>query len=181
MTVSLQKNKEQKIFALCHELHEYDTCTIHFLQGVIGSLVNCFCVCQLGQLHYCLLEQLKIHSLNKKRFNWDARIHMNSAVKTDLRWWITSLLNSTAPIQLSNPTKVLNTDSSRYDWSGFMDGIKVQGIFCEREMLLSINSKETLAIWYSIQSFKYLLQNKHFLVLSDNCTIISNVNKFGGM
>ena len=119
--------------------------------------------------------------LPKRRFNWDAKVHINAAIKNDLHWWLTNLPNSSAPIHLSNPS-VTQYRLLRICLGGdYMNGIQAQGMFSERELQLSINTKETLAIWYSIQSFRYLLENKHFLVLSDNCTAIANVKKFGGM
>ena len=179
MTVSLPKHKEENILALCHQLLDSDIYSIQFLTKVIGSLVSCFHVCPLGQLHYHSMERLKINGLTKKRFNWDVEIHITSAVKSDLKWWIAHIPLSTVPIWQINPTTILNTNLSGYAWGSNMDGFKALGMFTENEMKLSINSKVTLAIWCSIESFKYLFQKTHFLVLSDNCTDISNVKKFG--
>ena len=131
--------KKKKILALCHHLLDSDSCWIWFLAKVIGSLVSCFHICPLGQLHCCSMQRLKISGLTKKRFNWDVKIHITSAVKSNLKWWITHLPGSTAPIQLTNPTTILNTDLSGYVWGSYIDGIKGQGMFSENEMKLSIN------------------------------------------
>ena len=54
-------------------------------------------------------------------------------------------------------------------------------IFSPQELPLSINTKETLAIWYSYMSFKHHLKNKHVLLLSDNTMAISYIRSMGGM
>ena len=84
-----------------------------------------------------------------------------------------------APIRRGNPQVTLLTDASGYGYGGYLNGIYCQGFFSEREMPLSINSKETLAVWYSILSFRDKLIGRHVLVLSDNKTCISYVSKMG--
>ena len=62
-----------------------------------------------------------------------------------------------------------------------VNGITVNGHFSLKELPLSINTKETLAIWYGLRSHRELLKKKHILIQSDSTTAISYVKKFGGM
>ena len=48
-------------------------------------------------------------------------------------------------------------------------------------MPFSINTKETLAVFYAIKSFRSQLANQHVLIKSDNTTAISFIAKMGGM
>ena len=48
-------------------------------------------------------------------------------------------------------------------------------------MPLSINTKEMLAIWYSLCSFNQFLAGKSILIQSDNTTAVSYMSKMGGM
>ena len=64
---------------------------------------------------------------------------------------------------------------------GGLAGHVTNGHFSERELPLSINTKETLAIWYSLHSFTQFLAGKFVLIQSDNMTAVSYVSKIGGM
>ena len=55
------------------------------------------------------------------------------------------------------------------------------GHFSAAELPLSINSKETLAVFYALKSFLWILRGKHVLVLSDNTTAISYIANMGDM
>ena len=72
-------------------------------------------------------------------------------------------------------------DASSYAWGCYYDGNIAQGYFSPLELPLSINSKETLAIWYGLHSFRHQLSDSHVLIQSDNTTAISYVTKMGGM
>lgn len=49
------------------------------------------------------------------------------------------------------------------------------------ETEFSINTKETLAVWYALQAFSTNLQGHHVLIRSDNMTVLSTVQKMGCM
>ena len=48
-------------------------------------------------------------------------------------------------------------------------------------MPLSINTKETLAVWYSIRLFRHQLKCKHLLIQSENTTAMSYIHNMGGL
>ena len=118
MVVYLPKEKEQKIVSLCSSLLIDGTCSLRFLAKVPGTLVSCFRVCPLEQLHYHSPECLKVKGLTVHHGNWDAKISLNSHCITGLNWWIANLPGSTAPIRRPNPSITSLTDSSRYGWGG---------------------------------------------------------------
>ena len=64
---------------------------------------------------------------------------------------------------------------------GHLHGITAQGCFSKAEMPLSINTKETLAVWYSIRLFRHQLKCKHLLIQSDNTTAVSYIHNMGGL
>ena len=72
-------------------------------------------------------------------------------------------------------------DALGYGWGCNFNGQTTNGHFSEAELPLSINTKETLAIWYGFSSFSHLLGNSHIKLLSDNTTMVSYVKCFGGM
>ena len=64
---------------------------------------------------------------------------------------------------------------------GVLNGFVANSHVSEREMPLSINTKEMLAIWYSLCSFNQFLAGKSILIQSDNTTAVSYMSKMGGM
>ena len=61
----------------------------------------------------------------------------------------------------------------------FAMGTMPKVFFSDSELCLSINSKETLAIWYCLCAFRSLLCFSHVLILSDNMTAISYIHNMG--
>ena len=127
------------------------------------------------------MELLKNRALALNGYRWDKYCRLNNACRTDISWWIDNLPNSIAPIWHPNPHLSVQTDALNFAWGGICGGLKAQGHFSLLEQQLSINSKETLAVWYSFLSFRKYLQGKHVLFQSDNTTAISFVSNMGGM
>ena len=92
-----------------------------------------------------------------------------------------NISNASANIQTTNLTRFLQTDSSDFTWGGVFKGHRAQGFFLPAERDLGINTKETLAIWYSFQSFKSMIKNCHLLIESDNTTAVAYIHDMGGM
>ena len=181
MCVTLPAAKTQKIVALCEELLHAGYFSIRHLAKVIGSLISCTKVCVLGQLHYCSMERLKVEALRSHNAKWDKTVYLNDKCFTDLSWWISHLPHAIAPVRRNNPEITVYSDACDYGWGMVVNGVIANGHFSEKELPLSINTKETLAIWYGLKSHIDLLKNKHVLLQSDNTTAISYVKKFGGM
>ena len=72
-------------------------------------------------------------------------------------------------------------DTRGYRWGCTFNGQTANGHFSEAKLPLSINTKETLAIWYGFSSFSHLLGNSHIKLLSDNTMAVSCVKCFSGM
>ena len=146
MTISLPQKCERKILKLFKSVLKSPTLSIRKLAKVVGTMVSCFRVCPLEQTHYRSFECLKVSALQENGFNWEAMTTLTSVALADLEWWIQALPGATAPISRPNPTITLFTDASSYAWGGVLDSRVANGHFSERELPLSINTKETLAI-----------------------------------
>ena len=73
------------------------------------------------------------------------------------------------------------SDACSTRWGQYAQGQYAQGHFSEGELPLSINTEETLAIYYTFRSFIHQLKGNHILLQNDNTTAISYVSKMGDM
>ena len=98
-----------------------------------------------------------------------------------MSWWLQNLQHCSAPICRPNPHHTLYTEAATAGWGTHCSGISTGGHFSEKELPLSINTKETLAILYGFHSFADNFKNSTVLIQSDSTTAFSYVKHFGGM
>ena len=79
------------------------------------------------------------------------------------------------------PQITIYCDACTYGYGGVCEGLMTQGHFLPEEQDCSINTKECLAVYYSVRTFATQCANKHILVRSDNMTTVSNVTNMGSM
>ena len=181
MIIYLPKEKERKILSLIKHTLEVHHMTIHELACIIGKLISCTAVCPLGRLYYRSLERVKLQYLKLNGIKWDSNCRLSEAARIELNCWLKNLENSCTPIFHPNPHLTLTFDVCDYGWGCSFAGKITQGHFSSTELPLSINTKETIAIWYGFCSFAHQLKNAHLKFLSDNTTAVSYVHSFGGM
>ena len=76
----------------------------------------------------------------------------------------------------------LTTDASNVGWGCCLNSTKTAGSrFSFNEVHLPINSKELLAVYYAIKTFKTELTGHHILLRSDNMTTLADLRKLGSM
>ena len=181
MSVYLLQTKEKKILLLLHDTKKLKFITALNLAWVIRKLLSCTLACPRGNLYYRDLERAKLHTLKLNKWDWNSKCKLNSKCIAELDWWMTNLPNLASPIHRPNPHLSLYTDAFPYGWGSFMNRKFANGYISEKEKDLSINTKETLAIWYAFHAFIHDLCNKHVLIQSDNTMAISYVCRMGGM
>ena len=181
MCLTLPDTKTKKVVEMCEHLLSLKACRIRHLAKVIGTLISCTKVCILGQTHYRSLERDKLRGLRESHGNWEKYVSISSKSRVDLLWWIKNLPGSRAPLSHGNPSVKVSCDACGYGWSMVANNVVANGHFSPAEQVLSINTKETLAIWYGIQSHRKFLAQKHFHVESDSMTAIAYIKHFGGM
>ena len=135
----------------------------------------------MARAHYRFLEADKLRALKLSSFNYDAPCVLSSEACTDLDWMLTNIFNASAPIRRDLPVYELFVDAAKSGWGAKCASFHSQGFFSASEIPLSINTKETLAIFYAVKSFQSLFINKHILIRSDNSTAVSVVRKMGSM
>ena len=182
MTISLPESKIRSMLELISGALSNPTMSIRHLAKLIGKLISCFPALPHGRMYYRALERFKNYSLGCNKYNFKVCVTLDPASLWCLAWWRRNVPDAVAPIRLlTNPSEIIFTDASSYAWGCYYDGNIAQGYFSPLELPLSINSKETLAIWYALRSFRQQLSDSHVLIQSDNTTAISYVAKKGGM
>ena len=171
MIIYLPKEKESKILTLIKEALNVHHMTICHLACIVGKLISCTAVCPLGRLYYRSLEKVKLQFLKLNRNKCDTTCRLSESARIELRWWLTNLQNSRVPIFHPNPHLALTFDACDYGWGCSFQGRIAQGLFSPAELPLSINTKETLAIWYSFCSFAHLLKNSGERISSGQTSI----------
>ena len=127
-------------------------------------------------------EHFKNYSLDCNKYNFETCVTLDAASIWCLSRWKKNIPDAVAPICLqTNPSEIIFMNASSYAWRCYYNGKVAQGYFSPLEFPLSINSKETLTIWYGLRSFRHQLSDSHVLIQSDNTTAISYVAKMGGM
>ena len=135
--------------------------------------------------HYHHLQFLKNSVLqNSSELNWvyNRKVSLNQAAKEDLVWWINHLSqNSTQPIILPSPNKIITTDSSDFGWGIWSRGDHSQGLWSGEETRWHLNLKELMAGFIGLKLYAkgqpYLT---HISLQMDNMTACHYINHLGG-
>ena len=181
MTITLPLDKIENAMQLCNTALCQSPLQIVFLAQVIGTLVSLFPACPLGRLHYRSLESVKVQALCSNRGDYDSYCVLDQLSKSDLRWWLSTIPTTAAPIRRNNPTDIIFSDSSDYAWCGFFKEMTAHSFFTPQEADNIIAFKELLAIYYSLHSFISYFHGNHILIRSDSTNAVSYIQNMGGM
>ena len=75
----------------------------------------------------------------------------------------------------------LFTDASNEDWGAHLGDSTARGVWSVSESRLHINFLELKAVFLALKSFKHLYRDQIVPVATDNTTVVSYINKQGGM
>ena len=154
MLLTLEDEKTANAIALCEEGLSGHPISICHLVKIIGTLVSLLLACSWGQAHYRSLENIKLEALNPNHWNWEAKCEIFGQAVNDLKWWVRTLPHTAAPISHNKPGMTVYSDVSDFGWGGQFEDLMAQGKFNLHEQKLHINTKEVLAAYYSIKSFR---------------------------
>ena len=181
--ITLTKRKREIIFRLCKSAIQKDKISIRFLAKIIGCCVATFPATDWGQLHYRSMERFKTMQLAVNNNNWKAKVTLNVKCKSQIVWWINNIFSQTFCRSLEQQTADISLfmDSSKSGWGCSVNGTDrgASGHFVESDMNRSINSKELLAILFSLKCHVEEFKNKTTMVFTDNRTALSCLQKKG--
>ena len=116
MTLEITEEKKSKIHNLCLETLQKEKITLRTLASVIGNFVASFPAVPLGPFFYRNLEKQKILGLKLHNSKFDANITLNVESKKKIYWWINSIFESFAPLNIPDPDITIYTDASLTGW-----------------------------------------------------------------
>ena len=99
-----------------------------------------------------------------------------------LRWWLDS--NKVLKGQPLHPLRhalQLFTDASNEGWGAHLGDCTAKGLWSKPEGDFHINLLELKAVLLALKHFEHLCWNQTILVCTDNTTVVSYINKEGGM
>lgn len=180
MQLSVPEDKVSKIKSFASTLLSCDPSlrNISSFLGTANSLSPAF---PYAPLYFRKLQIF--HSLLvKSKLPWNSKISLSQDSKSDLEWWSScSFPLRPASLTSSLPDFTLSTDASLSGWGGVLSsGQHVSGSWSSEEASCHINLLELTAVYFSFLSFLSILKNSHVLILSDNFTTVSFINRKGG-
>lgn len=187
MIVALDEHKSASVKKMFKQALSKKYLSLRELAQIIGKIISLLPASKWGRLHYRALEMLKIRELKKQKINlfvqdydYSQTCILTCDARDDIGWWIENVQSVFNYIVPPNPDIEIRTDASGFAWGAYCSGVYANGHFSEKEMPLSINTKETLAIKYGLFSFEKELTGKNVLVRTDNMTALAYVKNQGG-
>lgn len=133
MTVSLTPSKAMKVKSKVVELLHNQSPTIRTVSEVIGLMVASFPGVMYGPLYYRQLEIEKVAALKQNQGNFEASMILSDMARSDLRWWIENITDTSNTAAHGNCQVVVYTDASLTGWGGVFNSITTGGQWTEDE------------------------------------------------
>ena len=109
-------------------------------------------------------------------------IPIPSSLHPHLQWWLQGDNVLTGqPLHSIKHALQIFTDASKEGWGAHLNKFTDRGTWSLPESKLHINYLELKAVFLALKEFQNLCADKIVLVATDNTTVMSNINKEGGM
>ena len=159
-------------------IKERHNCTVRQLMSLIGLLTATEKQVCSGRLHMRPIQwHLKRHWHVPEIL--EKVIPVPQSLHPHLDWWLdeANVLKG-QPLHPLQHAVQLFTDASNEGWGTHFTA---RGIWSPLESLLHINFLELKAVLLAIRQFEHLCKDQIVLVATDNTTVVSYINKHGGM
>ena len=171
------QNLQDKILEIMSLPH----CPVRQFMALIGLLTATEKQVHLGQLHMRPIQwHLKQHWRIPETL--EKVIPIPSSLHPHLQWWL--LEDNVLTGQPLHPIKhalQIFTDTSKEGWGAHLNEFTARGTWSLPESKLHINYLELKAVSLALKEFQNLCANKIVFVATDNITVMSYINKEGGM
>lgn len=180
MTVSLTREKSEKIKSMCSEILTKLYVSLRELSELIGKLVASEPGVMYAPLFYKRLEIAKNKALKHSKGDYDHVIQLDQDSLEDISWWQYNIVGSFKPVSFGKPTIVLHSDASKTGWGGVFENVSTGGHWSEEEADWHINCLELYAAFLTLKSFCSEKRDEHIRMVLDNTTSVIYINKQGG-
>ena len=171
------QNLQEKIL----EILSLPACPIRQFMSLIGLLTATEKQVHLGRLH---MRPIQWHLKNNWRVpeSLEKVILIPRFLHPHLQWWQSE--DNVLTGQPLHPIKhalQIFTDASKEGWGTHLNEYTARGSWSLPESKLHINYLELKAVFLALKEFQDLCTDKIVLVATDNTTVVSYINKEGGM
>ena len=157
------------------------TCPVRQFMSLIGLLTATEKQVYLGRLH---MRPVQWHLKNNWRVpeSLEKVIPIPASLHPHLTWWLeeNNVLQG-QPLHPLNHALQIFTDASKEGWGAHLEEHTARGVWSLPESKLHINYLELKAVFLALREFQNLCSSKIVLVATDNTTVVSYINKEGGM
>ena len=171
------QNLQEKILSLL----SLPSCPVRQFMSLIGLITTTEKQVHLGQLH---MRPIQWHLKN----NWrvpellEKVIPLPRSLHPHLQWWLEeSNVLQGQPLHPIKHALQIFTDTSKEGWGTHLNEHTARGSWSLPEGKLHINYLELKAVFLALKEFQDLCSNQIVLVATDNTTVVSYINKEGGM
>ena len=156
-------------------------CPVRQFMSLIGLLTATEKQVHLGRLH---MRPIQWHLKNNCRVpdSLEKVITSPRSLHPHLQWWLQE--DNILTGQSLHPIKYalqIFTDASKEGWGTHLNEHTAGGSWSLPESKLHINYLELKAVFLALKEFQDLCTDKLVLVATDNTTVVSYINKEGGM
>ncbi|KAI2652720.1 ORF V: Enzymatic polyprotein [Labeo rohita] len=152
-------------------------------QRMLGLMTSASPVLELGLLRMRPLQRWLKPRVPPHAWR-HGRLHVNvdrACVKALAPWKDLQWYKRGVPLGLVCRRKVVTTDASNRGWGALCDGSPAFGLWSKAEDGFHINCLEMLAVCHALCAFLPDLKGHHVLVRSDSMTVVSYINRQGGL
>ncbi|CAM4657101.1 unnamed protein product [Leuciscus chuanchicus] len=152
-------------------------------QRMVGLMASASAVLQLGllfmrPLQHWLKTRVPLRAWSAGR----VRLRVTQNCVTALNpWKAADWYQSGVDLGMTSRRKVISTDASNSGWGALYEGRPVFGLWAASERRLHINCLEMTAVENALRYFLPLLKGHNVLVRTDNMSVVSYINRQGGL
>ena len=157
------------------------TCPVRQFMSLIGLLTATEKQVHLGRLH---MRPIQWHLKNNWRVpeSLEKIIPLPRSLHPHLQWWLEEdKVLQGQPLHPVRHALQIFTDASKEGWGAHLNEFTTRGSWSIPESKLHINLLELKAVFLALKEFQDLCVGKIVLVATDNTTVVSYINKEGGM
>ena len=170
------QNLQDKIL----EVLSLPTCPVRQFMSLIGLLTATEKQVHLGRLH---MRPIQWHLKNNCRIpeSLEKVIPIPRSLHLHLRWWLEDNVLTGQPLHPIKHALQIFIDASKEGWGAHLNQRTTRGAWSLPESKLHINYLELKAVFLALKEFKDICAGRIVLVATENTTVVSYINKEGGM
>ena len=163
------------------EILSLPACPVRQFMSLTGLLAATEKQVHLGQLH---MRPIQWHLKNNWRVpeSLEKVIPIPRSLHPHLQWWLRAdNIRTGQPLHPIKHALQIFTNASKEGWGAHLNECTARGAWSLPEIKLHINYLELKAVFLALKEFQDLCTDKIVLVATDNTTVVSYINKEGGM